>query len=230
VTDLSAAPVLSDEEAALVAGIVARPDDDLPRLVFADWLEEHSQGERATFIRGQCEVAKRSDARPVARLKEAWTSFDYDSLINIQPWRALTRPWGIPTKVWVVTSTGSSGYARSIAYHRGFPTIIGCTERQWHRWAKWFPGPLVAVCLSDRRVLPWRTGPTPDDRIYLRSEVDPSLEVVGGDGPSIGDWLPSVTGARKDLWPRVREFAGPCTLGRLRELAAGKHLDGVDGT
>src|SRR5262249_3163249 len=34
-----------------------RPDDDLPRLIFADWLDEHGQSERAEFIRLQCAVA-----------------------------------------------------------------------------------------------------------------------------------------------------------------------------
>jgi uncharacterized protein (TIGR02996 family) len=41
---------------ALVAAIRATPDDDLPRLVAADWLEEHGEPERAEFIRLQCEL------------------------------------------------------------------------------------------------------------------------------------------------------------------------------
>jgi uncharacterized protein (TIGR02996 family) len=32
---------LPDEQAALLRAIVAHPDDDTPRLVYADWLEEH---------------------------------------------------------------------------------------------------------------------------------------------------------------------------------------------
>jgi uncharacterized protein (TIGR02996 family) len=39
------------EEQALLAAIRAAPEDDLPRLVFADWLDEHRQPERAEFIR-----------------------------------------------------------------------------------------------------------------------------------------------------------------------------------
>jgi uncharacterized protein (TIGR02996 family) len=38
--------------------ILESPDDDVPRLVFADWLEEHGQQERAEFIRTQCELVK----------------------------------------------------------------------------------------------------------------------------------------------------------------------------
>jgi uncharacterized protein (TIGR02996 family) len=36
------------------------PDDDLPRLVYADWLEEQGDDARAEFIRVQCELARLS--------------------------------------------------------------------------------------------------------------------------------------------------------------------------
>lgn len=47
---------MSDRDSFLRA-IVAEPDDDLPRLVFADFLDEHGEPERAEFIRVQCELA-----------------------------------------------------------------------------------------------------------------------------------------------------------------------------
>jgi uncharacterized protein (TIGR02996 family) len=46
------------EREAFIAAILAAPDDDLPRLVYADWLEEQGEVERAEFIRVQCELAK----------------------------------------------------------------------------------------------------------------------------------------------------------------------------
>ncbi|HEY1379134.1 MAG TPA: TIGR02996 domain-containing protein [Gemmataceae bacterium] len=42
------------DRAAFLAAIAARPDDDLPRLVFADWLDEHGEADRAAFVRLQC--------------------------------------------------------------------------------------------------------------------------------------------------------------------------------
>jgi uncharacterized protein (TIGR02996 family) len=45
------------DEAALLAAIIAHPDEDTPRLMYADWLTEHGQPERAEFIRLQCAVA-----------------------------------------------------------------------------------------------------------------------------------------------------------------------------
>lgn len=44
------------EEDALRAEIAARPDDDLPRLIYADWLEERGEP-RGELIRLQCELA-----------------------------------------------------------------------------------------------------------------------------------------------------------------------------
>ncbi|MGL6094372.1 MAG: TIGR02996 domain-containing protein, partial [Fimbriiglobus sp.] len=40
-----------------LAAICAAPDDDLSRLVFADWLDENGDPDRAEFIRVQCELA-----------------------------------------------------------------------------------------------------------------------------------------------------------------------------
>jgi uncharacterized protein (TIGR02996 family) len=46
---------MTDRE-ALLRAVCESPDDDLPRLVFADWLEEHDEPERAEFIRVQVEL------------------------------------------------------------------------------------------------------------------------------------------------------------------------------
>ena len=43
------------DRAALLAAICAHPDEDTPRLAYADWLDEHGDGERAAFIRAQIE-------------------------------------------------------------------------------------------------------------------------------------------------------------------------------
>jgi uncharacterized protein (TIGR02996 family) len=48
------------DEVALLAACRLRAADDLPRLALADWLDEHDQSDRATFIRVQCELARPS--------------------------------------------------------------------------------------------------------------------------------------------------------------------------
>lgn len=52
-------------EAALLLAIFSTPDDDLPRKVFADYLDETGRSERAAFIRYQVDLA-----RLLARQKE----------------------------------------------------------------------------------------------------------------------------------------------------------------
>ena len=44
--------------------IAARPEEDAPRLIYADWLEEQGDMDRAEFIRVQCELAQVSEAEP----------------------------------------------------------------------------------------------------------------------------------------------------------------------
>lgn len=46
------------EQAAFIRAILAEPEDDTPRLVFADWLEEHGHGARAAWIRASCQLAQ----------------------------------------------------------------------------------------------------------------------------------------------------------------------------
>src|SRR5476651_1127832 len=46
-----------DTSQALLAAIAADPENDLPRLVYADWLDENGQPIRAEFIRLQIEIA-----------------------------------------------------------------------------------------------------------------------------------------------------------------------------
>ena len=55
------------EADVLLADIIANPDDDAPRLIYAGWLGEHGDEARAEFIRTQVELAelrKRIEAYP----------------------------------------------------------------------------------------------------------------------------------------------------------------------
>jgi uncharacterized protein (TIGR02996 family) len=45
-------------DSAFLHAIQANPDDDAPRLVYADWLDEHGDHDRAEFIRAQIELAR----------------------------------------------------------------------------------------------------------------------------------------------------------------------------
>src|SRR5438309_575800 len=46
---------------AFLASILETPDDDVPRLIYADWLDDQGDTERAEFIRLQIELARLSE-------------------------------------------------------------------------------------------------------------------------------------------------------------------------
>jgi uncharacterized protein (TIGR02996 family) len=46
------------EADALTAAVLADPDADLPRLLFADWCDDHGDPDRAEFVRVQVELAR----------------------------------------------------------------------------------------------------------------------------------------------------------------------------
>lgn len=52
---------------ALLAAILAHPDADTPRLMYADWLDENGQGERAEFIRVQIAIANEMKCEPAGK-------------------------------------------------------------------------------------------------------------------------------------------------------------------
>src|SRR4051812_26631197 len=62
------------DAAALLAAICAAPDDDAPRLVYADWLDEHGQPERAEFIRVQCALSRTDSPALREREDRLWTA------------------------------------------------------------------------------------------------------------------------------------------------------------
>jgi uncharacterized protein (TIGR02996 family) len=119
---------MSDRD-ALLAAIVAHPDDDTPRLVYADWLDEHAPDRtpspaagpsaRAEYIRVQCRLARRPFDAP-----------DYPELLERQldlaTWLDTHTPEGekeldVPEAFdwWGEFSAGEGR-----AYARGFPAEI----------------------------------------------------------------------------------------------------------
>ncbi|AMV30100.1 hypothetical protein VT84_37250 [Gemmata sp. SH-PL17] len=57
------------DELALLTAIFSHPNEDTPRLMFADWLDENGQPERAEFIRLQIKYHRGSDTNPQAHAR-----------------------------------------------------------------------------------------------------------------------------------------------------------------
>jgi uncharacterized protein (TIGR02996 family) len=122
--------------AGLLRGVLEAPEDDVPRLVAADWLEENGEAEYGDFIRVQCELAQFATpvcsrlcndcAKCVLRRRER-------ELLNAHrmDWFAipgLQRPWS-NAKDDVVWATGSGqGYELYFGgkVRRGFIESVSC--------------------------------------------------------------------------------------------------------
>ncbi|VTS01127.1 TIGR02996 domain-containing protein [Tuwongella immobilis] len=100
----------------LVRAIVENLDDDAPRLVFADWLDEHDHASWAELIRVQCRIAGLDEAAvevPVLRSREQ------------QLLRGAHRPWEA-TMPRLDGLAWNSRHRQSTGFERGFP-----------EWATW---------------------------------------------------------------------------------------------
>ncbi len=53
-----------DHDRAFIEAIQEHPDDDVHRLVWADWLDDHGQADRATFVRHQVRLERLDEADP----------------------------------------------------------------------------------------------------------------------------------------------------------------------
>lgn len=103
---------MTDTGAALLRAILAHPDDDTARLVYADWLEENGKESRAKFIRaqmwlwanpscGSCSGSEWAAGKPCAecRTREAQREHTALDLFGRGRWREYAGPAGavIPT-------------------------------------------------------------------------------------------------------------------------------------
>lgn len=84
--------LLSQHEAFLRA-IFDAPEDDTPRLVYADFLQENGEDDRAEFIRVQCEIARLRDAGGEdVRLRELfWREVEIAERSSVPPTLQFTR-------------------------------------------------------------------------------------------------------------------------------------------
>lgn len=56
------------EDEGFMRAIAEAPEEDVPRLIYADWLEERGKADRAAFIRVQCALARCEDEEERDRL------------------------------------------------------------------------------------------------------------------------------------------------------------------
>jgi uncharacterized protein (TIGR02996 family) len=130
---------------AFLADIIAHPADDAPRLIYADWLEENGQPERAEFIRVQCRLL---DAQP-------WPPMSLEDMERLQKrerelLKANHQSWGDLPIVFVPRLSVEPLRQNNARYRRGFIADICCTADDWlaHADALTAAQPIEAVTLT----------------------------------------------------------------------------------
>lgn len=146
--------------ASLLAAIVAEPDDDLPRLLAADWFEERGESERAEFIRVQIRFALMvecgyTDLRANDGCRFGGSVNGCRRCLLIRRGRELFKSAGPGQCEWFgpvhnVTICGSEIAPHITWFRRGFIESITCTWQDWltHNEAILAACPLRSVNLT----------------------------------------------------------------------------------
>jgi uncharacterized protein (TIGR02996 family) len=103
--------------AGFLDAILASPDDDTHRLVYADWLDDNGDPERAEFIRAQCALERLNSADP------AWIEH---RIREYQLGVAHQKDWQAEAPKWT--------HKRDLHFGRGFPARISCGGKEWARY------------------------------------------------------------------------------------------------
>lgn len=150
----SLSPAAVVEQVEFVKGICTVPDDDTRRVVYADWLQEHGEPERAEFIRVQVVYDRDFDPsehaprgldlrrRLIELLRHAGSSSYW--------WADLPGKYRT-TDPSVMGITTADGWLYSL--RRGFVSAVTCTAAEWLAHADrlyWHPGQKVKCpdCVS----------------------------------------------------------------------------------
>lgn len=196
------------EQRHLFNYILAQPDSDLPRLIYADWLEEHDDPERAEYIRLLCLFAAVARGEQVAKENLNAERFQQLYLGNQDRWQ-IELP-SLPG-VWFDFREG----------HRGFPTL-GCRN----------PDDLIKHVERLRQLTPvesihfLRLPPRPLSRLLRTEYLDGISKLAIDEVPANGEqglarWL-ATPGASKMQSLRIRHCHGLNTI--LEALAQTPHL------
>jgi uncharacterized protein (TIGR02996 family) len=123
------------EREALLAAIRQFPEEDTPRLVFADWLDEHGEGERAAMIRYSCSPKfsnrRTAEFRRVKRIAERW--FPIDKFFTYFAPRdcADFAHNGASSVMESLFRLPPNARKRRVLFDRGLVIAVRCSAEQW---------------------------------------------------------------------------------------------------
>lgn len=150
---------MTDDHSAFLRHIIAEPEDDLPRLIFADWLDEHGEAARAEFIRVQCELARPMDQGRVPLLQRHRDG----ATCGCRECTLRRRERELWPGVEVAGRWVAMGWPEHLSLvqfqpipRRGFVEQVTCTAADWlrHRAEITAGTPLRRATLTDLRINP----------------------------------------------------------------------------
>jgi uncharacterized protein (TIGR02996 family) len=108
----------TSEQLAFWAAIRATPDDDIPRLVYADWLDENGDPDRAELIRAQCALARFGPDRRRGRKQRPALEARERALLDENRSRWLVEFWEVLKGA--TSYTDEDRWLNNLSFCRGF--------------------------------------------------------------------------------------------------------------
>ncbi len=159
------------EPKPLLEAILDDPDEDGPRLAFADWLEEQGEPRRAEWLRVSCELARLSHddpaRKPLEQREQSLRAVCLPSWWGGFPKGLTVRPWRGLFQFEVRSATAVKQLGRSAAATRAV------AEGWVERLQVWSPNALIAEALA-RWPASLRDAP-----LRVSVESDSPLELLG---------------------------------------------------
>ena len=201
---------------ALVRAICEFPNDDTPRLIYADFLEENGEAERAAFVRAQIEAAR----------VPAWEPFAVYCRHRKTEWNNEGKPFrdSLPE-----LPPGMGVEWHSQAFHRGLGWRVKVSSLHgWNQIARqlYEVAPIGELDLNPPSILD-------DWKAFAKSETIRHLRVVHLDGPSPVEAIralcdsPHATGIREIHFHRASSPGLPELIEDLLRTPLGRGLKGL---
>lgn len=156
----------------LFAAIMADPLDDAPRLMYADWLDENGEPERAKFIRDQIRAGDTADSLRIGR-------GGIRALTKTEPWKMDLRRVTTPGCVCIENSGDSS-----VIFKRGFIDCITISPYEFYNRGAYKLAALhpITKIISTRGI---RVVRAPDNQLALQPYGQYSIKIFLDASPKI---------------------------------------------
>jgi uncharacterized protein (TIGR02996 family) len=206
-----------NEREALLRAVCENPDDDTPRLVFADWLQENGDEERAEFIRVQLEIAGLPDGKKkqkrLAREKELLDA-------HRDEWAEALKPYF----AYYYGGIYAHHYAPPVVFRRGFVETIAMDVATFgSRGEEVFAlAPIRGLRIQDAQALDDLAKSKNLLRLHTLDLRGAVLSTDGSDSPVL--FRSKFLANLKTLIARGYDDNGHLETNGLRALAGSKHL------